>query len=231
MWRSFFWATFALMVGCTPSLQSTPVQSTVQIDGDAGEWAGAELTLLGESPFTMSLQHQDDSLFVYLATGDANALQKLSRMGMTLWLDDQDDETKMVGVRFEPNSMLLAKSGPVLKARELFLERVGLWPPSKPTPAAFEGAKSGLWVAEFRLPLEPEREDVRLALEILRPTTIDTRRRQSVSGAARGGVRPRRPLSRTTPRAGAAVSAPSKTKKPSAEPERIWFDVEGLDSF
>ncbi|MEO0592257.1 MAG: hypothetical protein AAFZ38_01650 [Myxococcota bacterium] len=211
--------------GCSPSLRSLPARSGVQVDGQATEWDDTELTLLGESSLTVSLQHDKDNLFIYLATGDSRALGMLSQTGMTLWLNDTDDETEMIGVRFKPSPNLLVSSAPKQRTRDLHLERVGLWKPTKPEPVAHQGAVRGLWVAEIQLPLEPVREDnVRLAIEIVQ----SAKRSRSPTRASARAIPARRRRIRATPKVVHQPNVPSRSAEPAGETERIWFDVNGV---
>lgn len=208
--------------GCAPTLSSTTAKPGIAVDGQALEWEGVELTLLGESGLTMALQHDQHRLFIYLASGESRVLEHLSKTGLTLWVDETHDEAKMAGVRFEPALNLLDTEA---VTRELHLDRVGLWPPSKAVPNAHQGGKSGLWVAEVEFPLDASGDgDLRLAIEVVKPPKVLRPGKTTVvvAPARRPALAPRKALRQPVPMA--------STKKTSSKPktERTWFVVKRL---
>jgi len=72
----------------------------ILIDGDISDWDGIDLGYLEETKTVFGTVNDDEYLYVMLRFNDSKLAQKIQKMGISLWLDESNDQKKNYGLCF-----------------------------------------------------------------------------------------------------------------------------------
>ncbi|MHB8055643.1 MAG: hypothetical protein ACYDH3_10395, partial [Candidatus Aminicenantales bacterium] len=90
-------------IGCSGfrkfSIQSTPSDPPININGSLNDWTGRLFYVEGEM-VSIGVADDGESLFVGLAVDDPDLIEQLQRSGLTLWFDPQGGTNKAFGLQF-----------------------------------------------------------------------------------------------------------------------------------
>lgn len=71
----------------------------ITIDGPQNEWTGA-MQPFGQAPVSVQVAHDNDFVYVRLASSDPGSRMELTRLGLIAWFDPRGGTKKALGIHF-----------------------------------------------------------------------------------------------------------------------------------
>lgn len=89
-------------------VESRPVATPIQIDGNAGEWPVENLLLEKDVNVSYAFQNDAANLYVFFQFNEPKYMSSIEATGLTLWVNNDGKEKKNHGVHFYRKSVAAA---------------------------------------------------------------------------------------------------------------------------
>jgi hypothetical protein len=87
-------ATCVMKAEAAEKIESSPIESTITLDGNPSDWEGTPLTYLEESLHVMAIAHDDDHLYLMYRFADERLARQILMRGVTLWINGNGKTSK-----------------------------------------------------------------------------------------------------------------------------------------
>ncbi len=102
MYRIIVLAAIALaFAGCSSTVPLASVWNdrTVKIDGDISEWTQG-VYYNKKANALVGVRNDEQNIYVCFKTSDSDVIKQIRMTGLTLWLNNDGDDSKLFGIRF-----------------------------------------------------------------------------------------------------------------------------------
>jgi hypothetical protein len=103
---------FIFFIGCSEEeAQSCWLNKSILVDGNGKDWKDIPLTFNEDLNLIYGMANNDTSVNLMIRFSDQDLANKLSRRGMTLWLNETNEEEKLLGIHYVDESARELKPG------------------------------------------------------------------------------------------------------------------------
>jgi len=95
--------TIFLVINCFAGNIRSEFNVEIEVDGNYSDWGDKTLTYLHNDNMSLGFAHDKKFIYVLMKTEDVNIARQVARMGITVWLDKQNEQTKINGMRYVGN--------------------------------------------------------------------------------------------------------------------------------
>lgn len=99
------------MTGCSQKVDSSWKNIAIEIDGSGKDWLNASMTYNKELKLMYGLVNDDSALYLMLRFNDSQLARMFAVRGVTLWLNDENDKKKKVGIQYKDLTARIQEPG------------------------------------------------------------------------------------------------------------------------
>ena len=101
----FFSSFFILTEGCGEKIESTWKNQELTVDGNGQDWEGLPLQYQEEMKIVYGIVNDDATVDFIIRFNDERLAHMFSMRGFTLWLNEEGEEQKQIGIHYRDDSM------------------------------------------------------------------------------------------------------------------------------
>ncbi len=103
----FFFFSFVLILteGCGEKIESTWKNQELTVDGNGQDWEGFPLQYHEDMKIVYGIVNDDATVNFMIRFNDESLARMFSMRGFTLWLNEEDEEQKQIGIHYRDDSM------------------------------------------------------------------------------------------------------------------------------
>lgn len=103
---------FIIFIGCSEQkAQSYWLNKTISVDGNGEDWKDIPLTYNEDLMLVYGFANNDTSLNLLIRFRDPGLVHKLSRRGMTLWFNENNEKERIFGIHYIDKSVRSPQPG------------------------------------------------------------------------------------------------------------------------
>jgi hypothetical protein len=103
---------FAAACGSTNNFTSTPLESDLEIDGSLSDWNTSSSLIESREDINFYATHDDDFLYLFIDVRGPFKDRAIRQSGMIVYLSDDDDLRKEIGIGIPPGSFNMLRENP-----------------------------------------------------------------------------------------------------------------------
>lgn len=94
-----------LSTGCGEKIESTWKNQELTVDGNGQDWEGFPLQYHEDMKIVYGIVNDDATVNFMIRFNDESLARMFSMRGFTLWLNEEDEEQKQIGIHYRDDSM------------------------------------------------------------------------------------------------------------------------------